>query len=220
MNKKTVFFVCLGILLLPVIYLASIWNGLPQTIPAHWGTGSMPDRYGDKREILILPLVLGLVSLGTTLLILNIDKLDPKRGKQISFSLITKICIGLSIFFAAILTYIMYVTQSSSHEMGNFIFVLVGLLISFLGNLMYNIKQNFFIGVRLPWTLTDEENWKVSNRLLSILFFISGILIVVAALTMSFKVTLITILVTIAGSTLFVVINSYKIFKNKELNKL
>lgn len=217
MNKKTVFFICLGIILLPVIYLATIWNGLPQTIPAHWGTGSQPDRYGDKSELLILPLVMGLVSLGTTLLLLNIDKLDPKRGKEIPFSLLTKICIGLSIFFAALLGYIMYVTQSKTHEMGNFLFVLVGLLISFLGNLMYNIKQNFFIGVRLPWTLTDEDNWKSSNRLLSILFFISGILIVISALTMSYLITFIITISSVIGSALYVGIYSYKMFKRKQL---
>ena len=59
--------------------------------------------------------------------------------------------------------------------MGNFLFFLMGFLFAVLGNILYSVKQNFFIGARLPWTLSNEENWNRTNRLMSKLFFASGL---------------------------------------------
>ncbi len=35
----------------------------------------------------------------------------------------------------------------------------VGILFVFLGNIMPKIKNNFFMGLRNPWTLSDPDVW-------------------------------------------------------------
>ena len=45
----------------PFIYLASIWNGLPATVPVHWNVKGEIDRYGDKSELLLIPFLLPLL---------------------------------------------------------------------------------------------------------------------------------------------------------------
>jgi|SRR5690554_3141480 len=58
----------------------------------------------------------------------------------------------------------------------NFIFVLIGLLFIFLGNILPKIPSNYFAGVRTPWTLTSEKNWHKTHRVSGYVFVIGGVL--------------------------------------------
>lgn len=216
MNKRTVLLICILIALVPAVYLAIIWDSLPETIPTHWGTSSKPDAYGKKATVILLPALLGGVTLLTCLVVLNLDKLDPKKGKNINPAVRNKLALSLSVFLTAICTYIIYVTQSSSHEMGNFLFLLMGLFFIFLGNIMYSVKQNYFVGVRLPWTLEDEDNWNRTNRIVSILFFITGIVTVIAALLLPGLAVIFIMLGSLLVSIAYAIIFSYRLFKKKQ----
>jgi uncharacterized membrane protein len=57
----------------------------------------------------------------------------------------------------------------------DFIFVLIGLLFIFLGNILPKIPSNYFAGVRTPWTLTSEKNWYKTHRVSGYVFVIGGI---------------------------------------------
>lgn len=48
-------------------------------------------------------------------------------------------------------------------------------ILAITGNLTYNIKPNYFIGIRNPWTLGNEMVWKKTHQLAGILLFITGI---------------------------------------------
>lgn len=216
MKKRKIFFISLAIALLPVIYLCFIYNGLPERIPTHWGISSKPDAFGSRQTIIALPAIFLFLTIGIVLLILNIDKLDPKKGKNMSPVLINKLAISLALFMAAITTYILYITQSPTHEMGSFLFFIIGIFFAFLGNIMYSVKQNFFVGARLPWTLSNEENWNKTNRLMSTFFFISGIIIAIASLILPSMVLIIITLVSVLGSTIYCGIYSYRLFKKQQ----
>lgn len=45
-----------------------------------------------------------------------------------------------------------------------------------LGNILYSIRPNSFIGIRTPWTLKNEIVWKKTHQLGSVLLFTSGFL--------------------------------------------
>ena len=66
----------IGIVLLPFIYLAFLWNQLPKTIPVHWNINGEIDRFGDKTELLLLPILLPLL---TYFIFLFVPKIDPKN---------------------------------------------------------------------------------------------------------------------------------------------
>jgi uncharacterized membrane protein len=57
------------------------------------------------------------------------------------------------------------------------------LLISFLfvimGNYMGKLRPNWFIGIRTPWTISDEENWVKTHRLGAKTWVIGGILSII-----------------------------------------
>ena len=46
------------------IYIASTWNSLPDQIPAHYNLQGEVDRYGGKANILIMPVIMGIIFIG------------------------------------------------------------------------------------------------------------------------------------------------------------
>lgn len=57
--------------------------------------------------------------------------------------------------------------------------ILVGAVFIIVGNYLPKNKQNYSVGIKLPWTLDDEENWNKTNRLSGYLFIISGFVFIV-----------------------------------------
>ena len=51
----------IGIVLIPFIYLAYVWEKLPEKVPVHWNIEGQVDRYGDKSELILIPLLLPLL---------------------------------------------------------------------------------------------------------------------------------------------------------------
>ena len=41
----------------------------------------------------------------------------------------------------------------------------------FTGNVSTKLPLNKYMGLRLPWTTTDEKTWKIANRLLGYITF-------------------------------------------------
>jgi uncharacterized membrane protein len=58
----------------------------------------------------------------------------------------------------------------------------MGLLFIVLGNFMGKITRNFFVGIRVPWTLASEEVWLRTHRLGGKLFVLAGAVTVLSAL--------------------------------------
>ena len=63
-----------------------------------------------------------------------------------------------------------------SVDIGMIINFLVGILFIVMGNYMHKIKQNYTVGIKIPWTLSSEKNWNKTHRMASWLFIIGGIL--------------------------------------------
>ena len=61
--------------------------------------------------------------------------------------------------------------------------LLLGLLFIIIGNFLPKARQNYTIGIKIPWTLANEENWNRTHRLAGYLWMICGILMVLISLT-------------------------------------
>jgi uncharacterized membrane protein len=168
--KKEIPFLLIAVL--PFIYLAFIWNNLPEKVPMHWNGSGEIDRYGDKKElVLMLFLLTGI----TYFVFLVIPKIDPKQKLQNMGNKLNNLRLILGVFMSALAIGIVYSTQQKSSNPG-FLFVIIGLLFTFLGNYFKTIKPNYFIGIRTPWTLEKEEVWKKTHELGGKLWFVGGLL--------------------------------------------
>ena len=63
-------------------------------------------------------------------------------------------------------------------NIGSIVDVLVGILFIVIGNYMHKVKQNYTVGIKIPWTLDSEENWNRTHRLASWLWIISGVIFI------------------------------------------
>lgn len=53
---------------------------------------------------------------------------------------------------------------------------LVGLLLIVVGNYLPKSKQNYTVGIKIPWTLNNETNWNKTHRLAGYVWIIGGLL--------------------------------------------
>lgn len=162
----------LSISLLPFAYLAYIWPSLPQRVPMHWNASGEIDRWGDKSETLMIPILMtGLVYV----LFLIIPKIDPKRKLESMGNKLNSFRMILTCFMSVLSLYILYSIKTHNAD-PKMLFPLLGLLFAFLGNYMKTMKPNYFIGFRTPWTLESEEVWRKTHKLGGMLWFVGGLL--------------------------------------------
>ena len=207
------------IIVVPAIYLAFVWNSLPASIAMHYDLQGNIDRYGDRNELLTLIMILTGLNLLIYLLLPNIYRIDPKKYAAENKSRLYRISFAVVVFISAVLCLFIY---SSTH--GNIQFSMrfvvsgVGLLFAIIGNYMYTMKPNYFAGIRLPWTLSNDENWRRTHLLGGKLFFGGGLLIAVSCLFTSFMVSFIILFSTTLVIVLIIGIYSYRLYKKQMLN--
>jgi uncharacterized membrane protein len=175
--------------LIPAIYLLSIWNTLPERVPIHYNANFEADAFGSKFEVLWIILFMFVVAIGTSLLILNLNKIDPKQRYATNNTLFVKISWTVLLFISLISCFIVYETEhytqtNESSFSPKYIVALVALLFVALGNYMNTIKPNYFVGIRTPWTLDDEENWRLTHHLASNVWFFGGLLLFVLVMVL------------------------------------
>jgi uncharacterized membrane protein len=220
--KKTKTILMLALIgLIPIVYLLSIWNNLPESVPTHYGMDNKADDFGSKFEMLGIILFMFAVTIGTSLLILNLDKLDPKKRYASNNTLIVKISWAVTIFISLISCYIVYTTEhytptSAMDISPRYIVALVALLFSVLGNFMNNIKPNYFVGIRTPWTLDDEENWRMTHHLGSKIWFFGGLLMLVLVLFLPIEYVSYVVIFSIIPLAGIPIFYSFYIFKQKQ----
>ena len=170
MKKAQIIFWQFLIALIPALYLLSIWGTLPDTIPTHFNANFEADRFGKKSEILVFLLIMVFVSMVISLLLNNLNRIDPKKRYEGTTQLMMKISWTVVVFLSLLSTLILYTTahytaQNSGSLILKYIFALVALLFAAMGYFMKNLKPNYFVGIRTPWTLENEENWRKTHLL-------------------------------------------------------
>lgn len=87
------------LVIIPGIYLLSIWNSIPVSAPMHFGIDGKPDRYGSKQELLIMVIVMSVLALGIGLLLKNIYRIDPKKYAADNKERLRRISVVFMVFY-------------------------------------------------------------------------------------------------------------------------
>ena len=111
-----------------------------------------------------------------------IPSLDPKKEKYRLFAREWEIIqTGFIGFFAYLHFIILYLSLHPEVPIMPLMFIGIGSLFILLGNYLSKIRQNYFIGIKVPWTLADEDNWNKTHRFASWCFVIAGIVTIAEA---------------------------------------
>jgi uncharacterized membrane protein len=129
--------------------------------------------------------ILGFITLisGSTYLIIKyLPKIDPKKTAVMASGKLRSIALTVVALMTAIMISIMYSAIHGIFSFNRILNPLLGIFFTIIGNLMYSIKPNYFVGVRIPWTLENEDNWRATHRVAGILWVICGLLITIFTL--------------------------------------
>lgn len=207
--------------IVPIAYLLTKWSTIPVKVALHFGPDGKPDRYGGKIELLLSILLMSVIGIFTYLLITNVHKLDKKKFKDGKPPIFDTIALGTMVFITILsLAIIINSTHPDIILLDKVILPAIGLFFVFMGNIMYNIRPNSFVGVRIPWTLKDEDNWKKTHRIAAKLFFVGGLLITLVALGFDTEIasmftTGVALVIAIAS-----ILYSYLYYKNNKKDNI
>ena len=144
-----------------------------------------------------------------------IPKIDPKKENYKSFQSYYDIFIfAMSLFFLAMQVIILKMSFSpDSIQMNSVMPILIGALFVVIGFVMPKFTHNYFVGIKVPWTLSSAENWKKTHKFAGPIWVAGGILIILSGFLLgnyAFYISM-TIIVLM---TLVPIIYSYRLFKN------
>lgn len=165
--------------LLPMLAGVILWGKLPEQFPIHFNAAGEVDGWSSKSfGVFGLPLILvalqWLCALGS---FLGDPKAKNLEGKVMS--LVLWIIPALSVVMNALV----YCTALGMDvNMQVIMPLLVGLLMVIIGNWLPKCKQTYTLGIKLPWTLADEDNWNRTHRFAGPIWVVCGMVIMVCGL--------------------------------------
>ena len=166
------------VILLPMAFGLIVWDKLPEVMPIHWGGDGKADGLGGPFVVVfVLPLIL----LAVHWLCLFFTRYD-NRGKEQSKKVVGMVywIIPLISLFAG---GVMYAAAFEyTLHMGAYVALLMGIMFILMGNYMPKCRPNRTIGIKIKWTLANEENWERTHRLAGKVWVIAGVLCLPAAL--------------------------------------
>lgn len=170
---KRLFLVTAALTLAPMLAGLILWNRLPDTMVTHWGADGVADGWSGKGfAVFVLPLILlaahCLCALAT--LIDRKNQEQSRKALRMVFWIMpvnSWFCCG-SVYYAA---------TGRGLELLNLVPAFMGLLFAIMGNYMPKVKQNRTLGIKLPWTFANEENWNRTHRYCGRIWVIGGLIL-------------------------------------------
>jgi uncharacterized membrane protein len=204
----------LVIWLLPAAYLLIVYSSLPAIVPLHYGIDGKANGFGSKEKIIFLQAFISAISAGLYLLFKYLPSIDPKKQVKYGEATFQKLALALVLFMSVLNISITVGAINHVFRADKITLPLIGLLFAFLGNMMHSVKPNYFVGVRTPWTLENEDNWRATHRMAGKLWFIGGIIITALVLVLPAKAAHLVFIPFIVVMAFIPMIYSYIYFKN------
>lgn len=173
----------LKICLVGLMWVAGIffYQSLPDILPTHWNMAGEVDGYGSKEIFVWLFPAIGLAML---ILFWLLPKLDPRKEKYQKFAQVWEIMQTVLVgFFTYMYAVTLYAAMVPNVNVSVFVLVGIGVMFLILGNYMGKIRQNYFVGVKTPWTIDNEDVWNKTHRLAGWCFVLAGLLFIFQGLT-------------------------------------
>jgi len=209
-NNLAVMVLSSVVCLLPVILSLAIYDDLPEQVAIHWDITGNPDNFAPKATAAFgLPFFLLTVNIITKIFLYN----DPKRE---NVSKAMRIIVEWLIPFLS-LTFVpitLFIAMGVKIPMVITVMVFVGIVFILCGNYLPKSRQNYVVGIRLPWTLNDTDNWNKTHRMAGYLWVFGGIALIIGSFVFfesSFLLVLILSILTLL--IILPVLYSYSLYK-------
>ena len=204
--KKPVFWSTLATLL-PMIIGCVLWNDLPESMVTHWGTDGADGTGGRGMAVFLLPAGLTVMNLVCML----VTAADPKQRGQ------NKKALNMIFWIMPILSWLVCgtvyaVAMGKELNLVLLVFLLMGVMFLVMGNYMPKVKQNSTLGIKIYWTLNNEENWNKTHRFAGKVWVAGGV-VMLCAMLLPVKWVLPVLLASVLILAIAPMLYSYRIYK-------
>jgi uncharacterized membrane protein len=172
-GERKYYWGALAVILAVLVGIAVAYPQLPERVPLHWNAHGQVNGWGPKWSLLLWGPGMMLLII---LLFRALPWLSPKRFEVDSFR---ATYLYIMVVVVAMLAYInLLILAAGLGMMLDISRALIGgisLLIALMGNVLGKVRRNFFIGVRTPWTIANEQVWNGTHRFAARTFFMGGL---------------------------------------------
>ena len=199
------------IIMLPALVGIIMWNDLPDVMTTHWGADGTADGFGGKVFAVFGPSAILLVFHLVCLLFTMLDK-KQKEQNQKALGIVFWILPIISLFINGI---IYRAAFGAEINLVLFVPTVLSVMLIMIGNYLPKVCQNRTLGIKISWTLNNEENWNKTHRFAGKLWVIGGFVILLAAFLPIAVMVYVTVPVLILIAVIPVVY-SYSIYRRHQ----
>ena len=206
-----------AILIIVVSIILSIffYYKLPETVVTHWNFAGEPNGWMSRFWASIM---LPLMTIGLYIMFLVMPYADPRKERYANFTNVYHIFKDVILLFLVLIFLISNLNNLGYNLPINiYVPILVGILFVIMGNYFGKIKQNWFVGIRTPWTLSSNEVWNKTHRMGGKLFMLGGVMIAstgIAPLSWRVPLFVLAMIILVGGTFAY----SYWAYYNEKKN--
>jgi len=182
-------------LLAMVVISMVLYQHLPQQVPSRYNTaGELIATQSRALIVVLMPLMYTLMIILVNVMI----RISPQKFAMPN----SQRAMDMIVFASGVLMLFTHLglllgTDGILAFTRYFAYGVAGFLI-IAGNVFGNTERNFFIGIRLPWTIASSANWKATHRVAGKVMVVAGLLMLVSnTLAPHFYLTMTTLLVAV-----------------------
>ena len=207
-NHKWKVIISSVVILLPMLFGLAAWNQLPDSMVSHWGADGVADGSASKVFIVFgTPLLLLAIQWLMLLLETVLEKNNAQNRKIVG--VMYGIIPALSLVVHA---FIYSIALGKEWNVFAIMPVFLGLVFMYIGNYLPKTTRNRTAGIKLRWTMGNDENWQKTHRLGGKIWFWGGPVIAASAL-LPVKFTVAVMIAMILVSVIVPTVYSYTIYK-------
>ena len=163
--------------LLPIVLGLVLWNELPDKVPTHFDLNNAPNGYSSTAfAVFGLPCFMAALD---ALLLFGL-KSDPRADKH------SKVLDRIMLWFIPALGLLitpmcLFAAMGRKVNIALVIQLLIGALFIVTGNYLPKCRRNYTMGIKLPWTLNDDDNWNYTHRIGGFVWVAAGFLLLIVS---------------------------------------
>ena len=181
------------ITLLPIVLGIALYDRLPDVVATHWGIDNQPNGWSSKAMAAFgLPGILALINLVCSIAMeiypdspfvkvrpVSIKAVggwekENKLADKVSPRLMW-LCRWIIPVLSLILVPVMlYSAMGVSFDMGRIVCSILGIMFIIIGNYLPKCRRNGVVGIKIPWTLSSDENWDKTHRFAGFVWIACG----------------------------------------------
>ena len=179
---------------------------LPERVPIHWNAAGHSDGWGSRAfgTFGMLGLFLGIYG---ALLVLPL--VDPRRASYGRFlPTFRALRLSVAVMFLTVWGTALAAARGDQVRTDVIVPAAVSLLFVIVGNFLGRVRPNWFVGIRTPWSLANDEAWRLTHRAAGPAWVLGGIVGLLGAL-LGGRLTAVGMAVGPGGAVLYSVVYSY-----------